>query len=78
METHTEQIPRQDLPNEGSALPSGVLNHRGSALSGPSSNPMTTKRVRKSSAKPDHSATIAFAMEAANEVVADDALDELD
>lgn len=39
---------------------------------------MPTTRVRKSKAKPDHSSAIAFALEAASEVVADEALDELD
>lgn len=78
MQAHKEQTPRQGLPDGGSAVPFGVSTTNGSEDPVLEEHLMTTKRVRKVPAKPDHTATIAHAMEAANEVVNDDALDELD
>ena len=78
METHKAQTPRQGLPDEGSGVPSGNTTPRGLEAGTSKKNPMTTRRVRKASAQPDHSSAIAFALEAATEVVNDEALDELD
>lgn len=78
MQAHKEQTPRQGLPDGGSAVPFGVSPTNGQRHRSSEDHLMTTKRVRKAPAKPDHTATIAHAMEAAQEVVNDDALDELD
>ena len=78
MKAHKEQTPRQGLPDGGSAVPFGASTTNGSEVPASDEHLMTTKRTRKAPAKPDHTATIAHAMEAANEVVNDDALDELD
>ena len=78
MDPQNEQIPRQDLPDGGSAVPSGVLTNRGRGGGTPRKNPMATRRRSKASVATSHSAAITEALEAAIEVVNDEALDELD
>lgn len=52
MGTLKEQIPRQDLPDEGSALPSaGTKPEGGTAAAGPSPHSMATKRSGQSQSK---------------------------
>lgn len=52
MGTQKEQIPRQDLPDEGSALPSaGTKPEGGTATAGPSPHSMPTKRAGQSRSK---------------------------
>ena len=78
MGPHTEQIPRQDLPDEGIAVPSEVQPSEAGRQPVTQGNPMATRAARKSKATVDHSATINFALDAAVEVVNDAQLDELD
>ena len=52
MTTQKEESPRQDLPNEGTALPSGGTNSEGgSASTDPPPDSMTTQRSRQSRSK---------------------------
>ena len=74
----TEQNPRQDLPDEGIAVPSEVQPTEAGGQPVTQGNPMATRAARKSKATVDHSATINFALDAAVEVVNDSQLDELD
>lgn len=78
MESHKAQIPRQGLPDEGSAAPSGMTSNRGAGASTPPKNLMAPSRKSKAAVPVDHSAAIAFALDAATEVVTDEDLDELD
>ena len=78
MGPHTEQIPRQDLPDRGFAVPSEVQPTEGALADRAPQNPMAPRAARKGKATVDHSATINFALDAAVEVVNDSSLDELD
>ena len=78
MALHTEQIPRQDLPDGGSAVPSEVQPTEAGGQLVTQGNPMPTRAARKGKVAVDHSATINFAVDAAVEVVNDSQLDELD
>lgn len=78
MDSHKAQIPRQDLPNEGSALASGsTKTEAASPARVPRSDSMAT-RAKSKTASDSHMSTISFALKAAEEVVNDAALDELD
>lgn len=78
MGSQKEQIPRQDLPAGGSAVPSEVQATKGTEPKGSlPSNPMTPRRTRKAEAT-NHVASIEFALKAATDIVKDPALDELD
>ena len=73
-----EQTPRQHLTDEGSALPSEVQATEGrGVLTPPQEHSMAQRRTRKAAAS-SHADAIAFALEAATEVVNDDQVDELD
>lgn len=78
MGSHKAQIPRQDLPDEGSALASGsTKTEAAEGGSSPRSDSMAPRT--KSKATPvSHLSTISFALKAAGEVVNDLELDELD
>lgn len=78
MKAQIEQNPRQDLPDEGIAVPSEVQATEAGRQPVTQGNPMPTKRVRKGTATVDHSSAINFALDAALEVVNDQSLDELD
>lgn len=78
MDSQIAQTPRQDLPDEGSAVPSEVQPNRRTEALAPQGNPMATTRRSKAKQPLDHSSAINFALEAAAEVVNDIQLDELD
>ena len=78
MEAQKEQIPRQDLPDGGSAVPSASTNHEGWGVAPLQKNSMPTKRRSKVAVATNHSAAITEALDAAIEVVNDESLDELD
>ena len=78
MDSHKAQIPRQDLPDEGSALASGGTK---TEAAGPAKAPRTDSmapRTKSKAAAVSHLSTISFALKAASEVVNDLELDELD
>ncbi len=78
MDPTKEQIPRLDLPDEGSAVPSEVQATEGiSGLGRPPKDSMAPTRKSKPTAL-SNSAAISEAMEFAAEVVNDESLDELD
>lgn len=78
MEAQKEQIPRQGLPDGGSAVPSEVQPKEGGpAETGLRTNPMTPRRSRKVEA-PSSVASIDFALECAAAIVKNPDIDELD
>ena len=78
MDSHKAQIPRQDLPDEGSALASGGTKTE-AAEGGSSPRPDSmAPRTKGKAAAVSHLSTISFALKAAEEVVNDFELDELD
>ena len=78
MNSHKAQTPRQDLPDEGSALASGSTKTEASSPSQvPRSNSMAT-RAKSKTTPVSHLDTITAALKMAAEVVNDLTLDELD
>ena len=78
MASSKEQTPRQHLTDEGSAVPSEVQPTEGSAeLQTRQEHSMAQRKTRKAEAS-SHADAIAYALEAATEVVNDDQVDELD
>ena len=78
MAAHKEQTPRQDLPDEGSALPSvGTNPEGGAAKAAPPSNSMPTTRSRKPS-KPAVLSQINSVVNAATRIVNTEEISELD
>jgi len=78
MQTPKEQTPRQGLPDEGSAVASGLLTPKSDGAGTPRENPMATRQRSNPKAPVSHIDTISFALNAAMEVVNDETLDELD
>ena len=78
MQTHKEQSPRQDLPNEGTALPSKRTKPEGELEQSSSlTNSMATARTRKS--KDTQAAfLINDAIKTAHDIVNNESIDELE
>lgn len=78
MDSHKAQNPRQDLPDEGSALASGSTKTEAAVGESPPRSDSMAPRAKSKTAAVSHLSTISFAIKAAEEVVNDQELDELD